>query len=74
VAVNGREWLKDLDIFQEAGGGFRTLVKEWRGLRLVPVVGEKTPSLELRFTPKSGEPLICGVEVVELPERVLEGL
>jgi outer membrane protein assembly factor BamB len=62
VAVNGKQVFQDLDVAKEAGGPWRVLVKE---VRDVAPPGRKAASgsLELSFTPKAGEPVLCGVEL-----------
>jgi len=57
VALQGREVLKEFDIVKEAGGPMRGVVKEFKGV-------EVEEELKLEFSPKSGEPLICGVEMI----------
>ncbi|MFC1717422.1 PQQ-binding-like beta-propeller repeat protein [Candidatus Poribacteria bacterium] len=60
VAIQGQEKLRDFDIVKEAGGKNRPIVKEFKS---IPV----TWDLALTFTPSesaTGEPLICGVEVI----------
>ena len=57
VALQGREVLKELDIVKEAGGLMRGVVKEFKAVGV-----EK--ELKLVFSPKFGEPLICGVEMI----------
>jgi outer membrane protein assembly factor BamB len=64
VALQGREVLRDLDVAREAGGPNRSLMKEFRRIRV-------TGDLRVRLTPSSlaarAEPVLCGVEVVEEP-------
>jgi hypothetical protein len=65
VSLEGRELLKDFDIFKEAGAANRTVVKEFRGIRCGPRKHEGAPALELAFAPHVGAALVCGVEVIE---------
>jgi hypothetical protein len=55
VALQGKEILKDFDICREAGGADRALVKEF----IVPASTE----LKLKFVPRKGSTLLCGLEV-----------
>ncbi|MEE8576109.1 MAG: PAS domain-containing protein, partial [candidate division Zixibacteria bacterium] len=60
VAIQGQPALKGFDIVKEAGGKNRPIMKEFKS---IPV----TWDLALTFTPSenaTGEPLICGVEVM----------
>src|SRR6185436_8001853 len=56
VALQGKEILKDFDICREAGGADRALVKEFT----VPA----STDLKLKFIPRKGSTLLCGLEVV----------
>jgi hypothetical protein len=57
VAVNGELILENFDIVQKAGGAMRVLVREFEGIHT-------TGSLKMTFTPKSGEPVLSGFEVI----------
>jgi outer membrane protein assembly factor BamB len=81
VYAGERELVRDLDIAADCGGKLRSLVREVSGFLHDGTVGavqpaatpylapgtklEPQPLLELRFVPKVGEPVICGVEVIE---------
>jgi len=54
------EVIKDLDVVAEAGGPFRTLVKQFPDVR-----PRRRDAIELTFTAKAGEPLICGAELIQ---------
>jgi len=56
VQLEGETVLTALDIFKEAGGANQAVVKQFT----VTVQG----NLDIAFTPKTGKPLLCGVEVV----------
>jgi len=58
VTIQGRPVLEALDIAAEAGGAQRLLVREFPGLM-------RASTLTIAFRPKKGEPLICGVEMVQ---------
>ncbi len=58
VSIGGREVLKDLDVFKEAGGSFKPLVKEFKG---IPV---EDGQLVIDFTPNIESPEINGIEVM----------
>jgi hypothetical protein len=66
VQLQGREVVRDLDIAHEAGGPNRSLLKEFRGVRV-------TGNLQLQLTPSPraacGQTILCGVEVIEEPPR-----
>jgi outer membrane protein assembly factor BamB len=55
VKLQGREVLKDFDVAREAGGGWTSLVKEFKGVRA---------GKELKLEFKGAAPVLCGVEVV----------
>jgi hypothetical protein len=60
VSLQGKPVLDDSDIVKEAGGTYRGVIKEFRGV----TVGE---NLTVHFDPMPGtkrRPLICGIEVV----------
>ena len=57
VAIGGRTLLKDFDIAAEADGAKKVIVKEFKGI----AASEK---MEISLTPKVGETLLCGVEIV----------
>ena len=66
VAIGDKEVLTDLDVAKEAGGAWRGLVKEVRDVKYPPrptAAKAAAPTLELRFTPKAGEPMLCGIEL-----------
>lgn len=58
VKLQDQEVLKDFDIAREAGGPMRAIVKEFNKIKA-------GSTLTLSFEPKIGEPLICGIEVIE---------
>jgi len=66
IELQGQEVLRDLDIAKEAGGGYRTLIKEFTG---VEVAGD----LRLRLVPAAGAqvrvPILCGLEIVAEDRR-----
>jgi hypothetical protein len=57
VKLQGQTVLNDLDIVKEAGAPDRVLVKEFSGLTL-------GGDLCVTFVPKTGQPLLCGLEIV----------
>ena len=57
VMLQGRGVLKDFDIVEQAGGPFRVVMREFKGVR---VDGDLT----LRFKPSKGQALICGIELI----------
>jgi len=81
VSIGKRELIRDLDIFREAGGRFKSLVRELDGLvhdgatRELPpaatpylrpgTLAGPQPVLDLRFQATAGEPLLCGIEVIQ---------
>ena len=61
VLLQGREVLRNLDIVAEAGRPLRSLVKEFRAVRV-------TESLHIRLVASGDLPtVLCGVEVIEEP-------
>ncbi|MBN1506663.1 MAG: malectin [Sedimentisphaerales bacterium] len=58
VSIGGREVLKDFDVFKEAGGDLKPLVKEFKG---IPVEGGQ---LVIDFEPNIENPEINGIEVL----------
>lgn len=59
VSIGEAEWLSDFDVRKETGGRFRAVVKEF-------TVADEPDMLEIAVTPKNGEPVLCGLEVVAL--------
>lgn len=61
VALQGHTVLRDFDVVKEAGGPFRSVVKEFRGV-------EAGAALTVHLTPSAGaavrETLLCGVELI----------
>ncbi len=57
VNLQGKDVLKDFDIVKAAGGPRRAIVREFRPVMV-------TQHLELAFSAKEGNPLICGIEIV----------
>jgi len=58
VSINGKVVLKDLDVFKEAGGPNRPLIREFRGIE---VTGEE---LVIGFTVNVQNPEINGIEIL----------
>ncbi len=58
VSINGKEVLKDLDPYKEAGAFATPVVKKFNGIE--PVDG----AITIGFTPSIENPQICGIEVV----------
>ncbi len=61
VAVNGKKALKRLDIFREAGGAGRVLVKD---VARVKLKGDLTISLSPHIESPLKEPVLSGIELV----------
>ena len=57
VAIQGKPVLTNLDIAREAGGARRLLKKELTGIAA-------DDQIALAFTPRKGQPLLCGIEIV----------
>ncbi len=57
VSVEGKTVLKELDIFKQAGGADKPLVLEFAAV-------EVTGPLEIQLSPKQGQTLLCGVELI----------
>lgn len=60
VALQGEQVLHDFDIVKEAGGPCRSVIREFRGVRA-------GTHLKVSFLPKTGRPLLCGIEAVMEP-------
>ena len=56
VTIQGNRVLSEFDILQEAGGPFRSVVREFKGIKVTDV-------LVLEFAPTVGMPLLSGIEV-----------
>jgi hypothetical protein len=56
VELQGATVLSNFDVARDAGGPRRTIVKQFHG---IPVRSD----LQLRFTPRLGLPILCGLEV-----------
>jgi hypothetical protein len=67
VALEGKEILRDFDIFAQAGGAWRTVVKEFPAVNYSGRKSGASAALEFSFTPKTGEPLLCGIEMIQTP-------
>jgi hypothetical protein len=65
VALDGKLLVEDLDIVGRARGPLRVVVEEFPAVRYSGRKSGGAPVMELRFTPRIGEPLICGIEVIE---------
>ncbi len=59
VKINGQVVLKDFDVFKEAGGFAKPLVKEFKG---VTVTDGK---ILIEFEEKVQNPQICGIEILQ---------
>jgi hypothetical protein len=57
VSIGGREVLKDLDVFEEAGGSRKPLATEFKG------VAVENGQLVIGFTPNIQNPEINGIEI-----------
>ncbi|MFW6107701.1 MAG: PQQ-binding-like beta-propeller repeat protein, partial [bacterium] len=57
VSIHGKRVLAKFDPVRAAGGTRRTAVRSVNGVRV-------TNDLVLEFTPRRGEPLLCGIEIV----------
>ena len=57
VALQGQTVLSDFDIARETGGSKRTIVREFKGV-------EVGAQLKVTSIPQSGEPLICGMDMI----------
>ena len=58
VSMNGKSLIKNLDIYQEAQSRNHIIVREFSQ---IPLDG----NLDFTFTPGTGKPLICGIELIE---------
>ena len=56
VAIQGREVLKEFDIAAAAGGSFRPVVREFKGIRV-------QRDLTITLSAVKGKPLLCGIEI-----------
>jgi len=61
VGVQGRTLLHDFDIAREAGGSWRGVVREFKGVK---VVKDLTVTLTATGDGRHG-PVLCGIEAVE---------
>ncbi len=62
VTVQGRQALKDFDIVKEAGGLNRSIVREFKGVKV-------RDELEIKLTAKKGKTLLSGVEIIAEEEQ-----
>lgn len=58
VSIQGKTMLQDLDIAKEAGGSRREVIKQFEGI-------SADKDLKMTFIPKTGEPVISGVEIIQ---------
>ena len=63
VALQGQTVLSDFDIARETGGIKRTIIREFKGI-------EVSDQLTVTFIPNSGEPLICGMDMVAEQKQI----
>ncbi|MCE5280077.1 MAG: PQQ-binding-like beta-propeller repeat protein [Planctomycetaceae bacterium] len=61
VSVQGKKVLESFDVARESGGAFRSIVKEFKSV-------EVRDKLKIDLTPRTGTPLISGVEIIEETE------
>lgn len=60
VKANGKIVVSDLDVFKEAGGGFKAYVKEVTGIK-----ADKDRKITIEFAKgKKGSPQVCGFEIL----------
>ena len=62
VALDGKVLIEELDVAKEAGGRLRTLVRRFDNVR---PASKGADALSFTFAAKVGEPLICGVEILD---------
>jgi len=62
VSLQGRTVLSDFDVVKTAGGPRREVVREFKA---VTVEGD----LHIALTPKSGQAVLCGVEVIQEEQK-----
>jgi len=62
VILQGKTVLSDLDVAKEAGGPNRLVDKTFRGILA-------SNDLTIQLSPKTGQTLLCGVEIMEARER-----
>ena len=65
VALEGKEILRDFDVFAHAGGAWRSVVQQFPAVRYSGRKTGASAALQLSFTPKTGEPLLCGIELIQ---------
>jgi len=65
VALDGNEILEDFDVFRQSGGKLPAVVREYKAIIYSGRRAGELPAIELTFTAKAGEPLICGIEIVQ---------
>ncbi|MCE5328219.1 MAG: PQQ-binding-like beta-propeller repeat protein [Planctomycetaceae bacterium] len=61
VAIQGKKVLESFDVTKESGGAFRSVTKEFKSI-------EVRDKLKIDLTPRTGTPLISGVEIIEETE------
>ena len=61
VALQGAPVLRGFDIRKEAGGRSRIVVRSFESVAL-------DDTIDVTFTPSTGRPLLCGIEVVMLKD------
>ena len=57
VKIQGREVIRDLDVAKASGGTTQAIVREFKNIQIGDI-------LTVSLTPKTGTPLICGIELV----------
>ena len=71
VTLEGKTVLRDFDVVKAAGGPLRTIVREFRDVK----VGEKLHiTLEPARSAKLRETLLCGIEIIQILSNAEESL
>ncbi len=63
VEIAGRKVIQQLDIVGQSGGPWRSLVRDVRQVQVPPHQNDRPATLEVKFIPQVGQPLLCGIKI-----------
>jgi hypothetical protein len=64
VKLQGQVVLDDFDIAKEAGGSFKAIIRQFRGIAVSRDLEIELVTQDEKLSSKNGVPVLCGVEVV----------
>jgi hypothetical protein len=64
IKLQGQLVLEDFDIAREAGGSFKAIIRQFRGIAVSRDLEIELVAQDKKLSSKNGVPVLCGVEVV----------